>query len=423
MSQIYTVTIPDLGGIDQADVIEVPVQVGQSLQKEETLVILESDKASMEVPTPVAGILQSLSVKMGETVKEGQEIAVIELTNTTVEPELAVIDQPAEAKPTTQPATHSPAQQQAVRPPSALPNSAAKVHAGPAVRKLARQLSVDLGQVTASGPKSRILKEDVHRFVSEILSRQNQTSAALQNIDLPDIDHGKWGLIKEEPLSRIQQISAAHLQRSASLIPHVTQFDEADITELETFRQNYKEKLAKKGIKLTPLAFMCKALALTLEVFPKFKASLKPDGKTLVHKEYCHIGVAVDTPEGLVVPVLRSVETKTVSQIAAEVVELSLKAREKKLKPDDMKGGCFSVSSLGGIGGSHFTPIINWPEVSILGISKTKTTAVWQQEAWSPRLVVPLSLSYDHRVIDGVDAARFITHFKGLLEDVRTWVL
>jgi pyruvate dehydrogenase E2 component (dihydrolipoamide acetyltransferase) len=301
---------------------------------------------------------------------------------------------------------------------------AAPVHAGPAVRRLARELGVDLGKVRGSGPKERILKEDVHAFVKQALQQPAVaapvTAAAAA---LPVIDFGKWGAVEKQPLTKIQRVSAQNLHRAWTTIPHVTQFDEADITELEAFRVMHKDAFKGEGLSLTLLSFLVKTVAHVLKQYPRFASSLEPDGETLVLKQYVHIGVAVDTPNGLVVPVIRDADRKSVREIARDLGELSAKARDRKLSPAEMQGACFSISSLGGIGGTAFTPIVNWPEVAILGVSRSSTKPVWDGREFRPRLMLPLSLSYDHRVIDGADAARFTTALAKRLGDIRELLL
>jgi len=442
-------TVPDLGDIDSAEVIELCVAPGDSVQSGDPLLVLESDKASMEVPASRDGTIDSFLVSVGDKIGSGTEIAKLS-SKASVSQEMptsaaqettsqqsvsagsTVAKAPAPVASQTSQASPSPAAQSWSVPSSsgAYPeaNVTDQVHAGPAVRRLANELHVDLSQVLGSGPRGRILKEDVHQFVNTKMKAiaaapAGASGAALGAEPLPDIDFSQWGSVEQTTLSRIQKISAQHLHRSWTTLPHVTQFEEADITELEKFRQEQKARMAERGVKLTPLAFIMKASMLALAEHPKFKASLKPDGVTLVLKQYCHIGFACETPNGLVVPVVKDVDKKSIAQLASEIVELSIKAREKRLKPDEMKGAVFSISSLGGIGGTAFTPIINWPEVAILGVSKNMVKPVWNGSEFQPRTMVPLSLSYDHRVIDGADAARFTTTLKALLEDLRTWVL
>lgn len=450
-SQTMTeVKVPDLGGAEQVDVIEVAVVEGDTVAVEATLITVESDKATIEIPSPVAGKIASVNAKVGDQVSEGDLILLIGvegavLSSPNTHAEASVVD----AEPT-QHAVHNLKQQanqqteqqnkvdpQAVaastktapdRSQSIVPESnlSSGVHAGPAVRRLANELGVDLAQVSGSGPKQRILKEDLHAFVKKTMqsgSKNTVSAGTSALVELPTIDFSQWGSIKPEPLTKIQRSSAVNLHRSWVTVPHVTQFDEADITEMNAFRKSEGEKLKKEGVKLTPLAFIIKAAAYTLMKFPKFKSSLAPDGQSLIFKDYCHIGFAVETPNGLVVPVLRDADQLSVIEIAEQLQVLSIKARDKKLSPKDMQGGCFTISSLGGIGGTQFTPIVNWPEVAILGVSKAKQTPVYQANEWVPRLMLPLSLSYDHRVIDGADAARFTTYLCQVLSDIRRILL
>jgi pyruvate dehydrogenase E2 component (dihydrolipoamide acetyltransferase) len=445
--QVVIEVVPDLGDIDSAAVIELSATPGETLQEGDPILVLESDKASMEVPASRAGVLKSLLVKEGDTLTSGAEIAQLlvgaQASSASVPGSVAETAASANVAPVAAQAapsvpTAAPQSAAAVKRPQSLPtvapagdypaaNVSSQVHAGPAVRRLANALHVDLAQVTGSGPRGRVLKEDVHAFVKQSMKTMaaapTGASGTALATALPEVDFSQWGEVEETSLSRIQKISAQHLHRSWSALPHVTQFEEADVTELEAFRREQKDRMAKQGIKLTPLAFMMKACALTLAEHPKFKSSLKPDGATLVMKNYCHIGFACETPNGLVVPVVQNVDQKSISQLADEIVGLSVKAREKRLKPEDMKGAVFSISSLGGIGGTAFTPIINWPEVAILGVSKNMVKPQWDGQAFLPRTMVPLSLSYDHRVIDGADAARFVTTLKGYLEDLRAWML
>jgi pyruvate dehydrogenase E2 component (dihydrolipoamide acetyltransferase) len=465
---VVTESVPDLGDIDSATVIELSVAPGDSVAEGDPLLVLESDKASMEVPASRAGVVQSLLVKEGDSVGSGADIAQLKVgasgavtgssSASEVLPDASVtaghassaaptastaVDSAPKQPEPKQPEPKQPEPKQPVAAQSAsvnpgpdsrvpagdypIANVSAQVHAGPAVRRLANALHVDLSQVTGSGPRGRVLKEDVHAFVKKsmkaIAAAPVGPSGSGLAPPLPDIDFSQWGEVEESSLSRIQKISAQHLHRSWSALPHVTQFEEADVTDLENFRREQKDRMAKKGVKLTPLAFMMKACALTLAEHPKFKASLKSDGATLVLKQYCHIGFACETPNGLVVPVVKDADQKSISQLAEEIVALSVLAREKKLKPENMKGAVFSISSLGGIGGTAFTPIINWPEVAILGVSKNGVKPHWNGQSFVPRTFVPLSLSYDHRVIDGADAARFVTTLKGYLEDLRQWML
>ncbi len=378
---------------------------------------LESDKATMDLPATEAGVVKEIKVKVGDKLSTGSLLMTLESKGAA---------KSAEEKPVKK-AEEKPAEKGVEKPvktstPQVLigdVQSTTDIHAGPGVRRFARELGVNISLIAGSGPKQRILKEDVQAFVKNQLS-QVQTSSLPT---LPAIDFSKFGAIEIQALSRIKKISGKNLQRNWMMIPHVTQFGDADITELENFRQAQKAEFEKQKIKLTPLVFVMKAVAASLKMFPTFNASLDSSGENLVIKKYIHIGVAVDTPDGLVVPVVRDVDKKGVAELAKELAELSEKARNKKLAPADMQGGCFSISSLGGIGGTAFTPIINYPEVAILGVSKSSYQPLYQQGEFIPRLMLPLSLSYDHRVIDGADGARFITHVGNMLADIRNLLL
>ncbi len=445
MANTMEVKVPDIGDFKDVPVVEIMVSVGARIEKEDPLISLESDKATIEVPAPAGGTVKSIEVKVGDKVSQGSLVLMLDVD------EGAAAGTPASAAPvavTAAPAAAVPAAAQpsapapAVQPPAApLPAAAAiavaepaaapvvGVHASPSVRRFARELGVDLSQVGASGPKARIVKEDVQSFVKRALSAPPMAAPArgaglpFDLPPLPQVDFSKFGPVETLPLSRIQKLSGPNLHRNWVSIPHVTQFDEVDITDLEAFRKVQLEALKKQGVRLTVLAFLVKAVARALREFPTFNASLAPGGDSLVLKKYVHVGVAVDTPDGLVVPVIRDCDRKGVSEIARELASLSEAAREKKLKPTDMQGGCFSISSLGGIGGTAFTPIINAPEVAILGVSKATIRPVYVDGAFVPRLMLPLSLSYDHRVVDGATGARFITHLNGLLSDVRRLLL
>lgn len=427
---VQMVKVPDIGS-DEADVIEVLVKVGDTLTVDQPIVVLESAKASMEVPSPVAGTVLNILVKVGDKVSEHVALLEVQVSGgTAVAVPVAAASVPA-AMPAAAPVVAAAVATTVSSPTPGMPvpthqqqAPAANVHAGPAVRRLARELGVDLGKVTGTGPKERILKEDVHAFVKKTLTETPApvaTGAGLPT--LPVIDFSKWGEIERLPLTKIQRVSAKNLHRAWVTIPHVTQFDEADITELEAFRVAQKDALKAEGLNLTVLAFLVKASAHVLKQFPKFNSSLDGDGETLVYKKYVHIGVAVDTPNGLVVPVIRDADKKSVREITRDMGELSAKAREKKLTPAEMQGACFSISSLGGIGGTAFTPIVNWPEVAILGVSRVAIKPVWNSKEFQPRLMLPLSLSYDHRVIDGAEAARFTTALSKVLADIRQLLL
>ncbi|QDF28863.1 dihydrolipoyllysine-residue acetyltransferase [Halarcobacter anaerophilus] len=420
---IEDVVIPDLGADKDVDVIDVMVNVGDSVEFEDGLITLETEKASMDVPAPVGGEIVELMIKAGDKANTGDLIAKIKknvvVDNKVPTPQETKVEEPVKQE---EPVTI----QSAVATASStntnvLTQKAAKVYASPSVRKVAREFGVDLGFVKGSGRKGRILKDDVKAYVKEQLNKPASTaSGAGLGFDLPalkEIDFSQFGEIQTVELSRIQKISGPNLHRNWVSIPHVTQFDEADITELETFRK--AQNAIAQGYKLSPLVFVLKAVAKALELHPKFNSSLTPDGQSLVYKKYFHIAVAVDTPNGLVVPVIKDVDKKGFKELALELKEVSTKAREGKLKAQDMQGACFTISSLGGIGGTKFTPIINAPEVAILGLSKSEMKPVWDGENFVPKLMLPLSLSYDHKVIDGADGARFTTTLSKLLSDIR----
>ena len=414
------VRVPDIGDFTDVPVIEVLVKAGDTVKVDDSLVTLESDKATMDVPSTVAGTVRSVAVKVGDKVSEGAVVVVIESAAPSPPPSPAS-GRGSEPPPAAAAPASAPVDEKAFR----------VAHASPSVRMIARELGVDLSKVTGSGPKSRILVEDVRAYVKKVLTGQVAPAAAaggaisgggeLNLIPWPKVDFAKFGPVEAKPLSRIRKLSGANLARNWVMIPHVTQFDEADVTDLEALRVALNRENEKSGVKLTMLAFLIKASVAALKKFPDFNASL--DGDSLVMKQYFHIGFAADTPNGLVVPVLKNADQKGVLQIAKEMGELSARAREGKLGPADMQGGCFSISSLGGIGGTAFTPIINAPEVAILGVSKSATKPVWDGKAFVPRLMVPLSLSYDHRVIDGALAARFTTYLAQVIADLRRGML
>ncbi|WP_281214303.1 pyruvate dehydrogenase complex dihydrolipoyllysine-residue acetyltransferase [Shewanella insulae] len=431
--EVKEISVPDIGDASDVDVIEVLVAAGDVIEADQGLITLETDKATMEVPAPFAGKLVSVTVKVGDKVSQGSVIATIETQSSAP----AAAPAPAAAAP--EPAAQASAPAPAAKPPVPHhPSAGSKpvtgaVHASPAVRRMAREFGADLTQVTGSGRKGRILKEDVQAFIKYEMSRPKASAATsvgageggLQVIAAPKVDFAKFGEVEEVPLSRIQKISGPNLHRNWVTIPHVTQFDEADITEMEAFRKQQNELAAKQksGVKITPLVFMMKAVAKTLQQFPVFNASLSADGESLIKKKYYHIGVAVDTPNGLVVPVVRDVDKKGIIELSAELMEISVKAREGKLKAADMQGSCFTISSLGGIGGTAFTPIVNYPDVAILGVSKSEIKPKWNGKEFEPKLMLPLSLSYDHRVIDGAMAARFSVTLSSMLSDIRTLIL
>jgi len=458
MTDLKEALVPDIGDFTGIPVIEILVAVGDTVARDQGLVTLESDKATMEVPAPFAGVVRELKVKLGDNLSEGSVVALIEAADAAAAPATAapVPAAPAPvAPPASAPATPAPTPAAAAQAPaasaptSAAPTSAAPMGAGlppvrfeadavlpekipyasPAVRLFARELGVDLARVTGSARGGRISKEDVQQFVKSALRGGAAGGAAapmgggLNLLPWPKIDFSKFGEIETRELSRIKKISGANLARNWAMIPHVTQHDDADITDLEDLRVALNKENEKAGIKLTMLAFLMKAVTSALQKYPDFNASLDADGGTLVLKKYFHVGFAADTPNGLVVPVVRDVDKKGVIQIAQETGELAKKARDGKLGPAEMSGGCFSISSLGGIGGTSFTPIVNAPEVAILGVSKSAIKPVWDGKQFAPRLILPLSLSYDHRVIDGASAARFTAYLAQLLADMRRVLL
>jgi pyruvate dehydrogenase E2 component (dihydrolipoamide acetyltransferase) len=427
-----TVAVPDIGTDEAVELIEICVQPGDTVAEGDSLVVLESDKASMEVPAPAAGEVLKLLVGEGDSVRQGDELLVMrgaapaaptpapatEPASAAAPPEIPAPAQAAAAPPTTQAAVAAPAT-------PAGTDSAAGVYAGPAVRKLAREFGVDLGLVTGSGPRGRVLKEDLQQFVQQSLRGQSAAGAAQGGAlpQIPEVDFSAFGEVEVTERSKLDKLTAANMQRSWLNVPHVTQFDEADITELEAFRASLKAEAEQRGTRLTPMPFLLKACAVALRDNPKFCTSLASAGEQLVYKKYLHIGMAVDTPAGLVVPVIRDVDQKTIWQLAEEVLSLSAKARERKLTPGEMQGGCFTISSLGNIGGNGFTPIVNAPEVGILGVSRASMRPVWDGQTFVPRKMLPLALSYDHRVINGGDGGRFFARLLALLGDIRQLVM
>ncbi|MEJ8569743.1 dihydrolipoyllysine-residue acetyltransferase [Elongatibacter sediminis] len=481
MGKTIEITVPDIGDFTDVPVIEVLVSEGDRVEAEDSLITLESDKATMEVPAPQSGIVRDLKLKVGDSVTQGDVVALLEPDSKEPAAESGTdagagenagdesssrpddtqkaadtgtdTDEPAqsepnsdeadaEASPGASPATSSSASRGEDLPAERRRSGLAAVdpssvpYASPAVRVFARELGVDLLQVSGSGDRGRILKEDVSGHVKSVMSAGEAAASAgaaqagaapgFAGLNLPpppQVDFSRFGETREEPLSRIRRLSAGHLHRNWVSIPHVTQHDEADITDMESFRKDHVDEAREQGFKLTPLVFLIKASVAALKKFPQFNASLAEDGETLILKQYFNIGIAVDTPDGLVVPVLRECERKGIMELARELGELSERAREQKLKPQDIQGGCFSISSLGGIGGTAFTPIINAPEVAILGVSRSSLKPVWNGDAFQPRLMLPVSLSYDHRVIDGAAAARFTRYLCSRLEDLRRLTL
>ena len=436
MSEAVPVVVPDIGDFDQVDVVEVLVGIGDEVSFDQSLITLESDKASMEVPSPVAGRVVEIAVAIGGQVAEGDLILTIEATDApagapvaeqaaeVVEAAAPADSPPAAPTPAAEPPRRSSRGRRPPPPaPPAPPAGSTPPHASPAVRRFARMLGIDLRRVSGAGAKGRILREDVEGFVKQVMTGGGPRAAGAGIPPVPEIDFSKFGPVESKPLSRIRKLSAASLHRSWLNVPHVTQHDEADITELEAFRRAHLEEARERGVRLTLLAFLMKAVSASLAEFPEMNSSLAPDGDSLILKRYFHLGVAVDTPDGLVVPVVRDVDRKSVYELAGELAEVSGRARERKLRPADIQGATFTISSLGGIGGTAFTPIVNAPEVGILGVSRSVRRPVYVGAGLAPRLMLPISLSYDHRVIDGAYAVRFTTHLCSMLADIRRVVL
>jgi pyruvate dehydrogenase E2 component (dihydrolipoamide acetyltransferase) len=451
MADLVEVKVPDIGDYKDVPVIEVLVKPGDQVSAEDSLITVESDKATMEVPSPAAGVVKELRVKVGDKVSQGSAVLLLEPSDPAKDkpdsaaqapaPQQAAAAPAAPAAPAKrEPSAPAPAQEQRAQPvasdqraersapaaPAAIDEGAfGKSHASPSVRRLAREFGVDLGRVKGSGPKDRVLKEDVQAYVKAELAQPRGAPAGggFNLPPAPQVDFAKFGPITSQPLSRIRKISGTFLHRNWVSIPHVTQHDEADVTELEAFRKSQADEAKKQGIRFTILGFLMKASVLGLKNFPEFNASLSADGESLVLKQYYNIGVAVDTPNGLVVPVIRDVDKKGLLELARELGEVSERMRGGKIALTDLQGGCFSISSLGGIGGTLFTPIINAPEVAILGVGRAVMKPVWNGKDFAPRLMLPLSLSYDHRVIDGALGARFISFLTGVLADIRKLVL
>ncbi len=439
MSQVE-IKVPDIGDFKEVEVIELLVKPGDTVKAEQSLITVESDKASMEIPSSHAGVVKELKIKLGDKVAEGSLILLLDASETgasvpAAAPAPAAAPVPATAPAPVAAAAPAPAPSSAPAatpaPPAASESVSAgqRAHASPSVRKFARELGVELARVVGTGPKGRILLEDVQGFVKGVMSGSSAAPDAagggtgMSLLPWPSLDFSKFGQTSLEPLSRIKKISGPNLHRNWVMIPHVTQFDQADITELEEFRKSANESLAKSGVKLTMLAFVIKASVAALKKFPAFNASLDANGENLILKHYYNIGFAADTPQGLVVPVVKNADQKGIAEIAKEMGELSAQARDGKLKPADMQGASFTISSLGGIGGTAFTPIINAPEVAILGLSKSEIKPVWDGKQFAPRLMLPLSLSYDHRVIDGALGARFTVYLAEVLADMRKTLL
>jgi pyruvate dehydrogenase E2 component (dihydrolipoamide acetyltransferase) len=440
------VLLPDIGDFESVEIIEILVSEGDEVAVEDSLLTLESDKATMEIPSPHAGVVKAVLVKVGDRIGEGSKILILEAADKAVggseqtarspapaSEEVESVQAPAPAATETAPESVSqqrrPGDKASLIPPvpGGEPVTAGGTpHASPSVRRFARELGVDLHQIKGAGPKGRVTKDDVQNFVKRSLQGGQTARMTGSPFDLPagpEVDYSRFGAIERQPLNRIKKISGAHLHRCWLTVPHVTQFDEADITELEAFRKSQKAAAEKQDVRLTFMPFLMKAVATALKSMPIFNAALSAEGDALIFRQYVHIGVAVDTPNGLVVPVIRDVDQKGVFELARELMAISAKARDSKLAPGDMQGGCFSISSLGGIGGTAFTPIVNAPEVAILGVSRSSMKPLWDGQAFQPRLMLPLSLSYDHRVIDGADGARFTTLLSNLLGDIRRLLL
>ena len=444
-SSVQDVHVPDIGSDGKAKIIEILVKVGDTVEADQSLITLESDKASMEIPSPAAGVVDSISVKLDDEVGTGDFILKLKVAGAADAPPAAPAEKQAAPAAATASETHkvpagaNPAVAAEVSAIASLSAAAAnvaamakrdgaKVHAGPAVRLLAREFGVELAVVPGTGPKGRILKEDVQAYVKAMMQKAKEAPAAgaaggAGIPPIPTVDFSKFGEIEEVAMTRLMQVGANNLHRSWLNVPHVTQFDSADITELEAFRVAQKAVAEKAGVKLTVLPLLLKACAFLLKELPDFNSSLAPSGKAIIRKKYVHIGFAVDTPDGLLVPVIKNVDQKSLLQLAAEAAALAEKARTKKLSADDMQGACFTISSLGHIGGTGFTPIVNAPEVAILGVSKATIQPVWDGKAFQPKLMLPLSLSYDHRVINGAAAARFTKRLGDVLTDIRTMLL
>ncbi len=431
---IKEITVPDIGDFDSVEITEILVKVGDQIEAEDSLITVESDKASMEIPSSDAGLVKEIKVSVGDNTAEGGVILLLEVSaSKAVEPapselteKVAVVAETIveeQTAPEPEKSTPTPAPTQKPSPTANIDEvTFSKAYASPSVRKFARELGVDLGAISGTGRKNRVLRDDVKGFVKSALSSgisPVSQGTPLGITPLPEIDFSQFGETEVQALSKINKLTGEFLHRSWLTVPHVTQFDEADITEMEAFRKQMGKEMERDGIKITPLAFIIQALVAGLKQFPRFNSSLDTSGENLILKNYYNIGVAVDTPDGLVVPVIRDADKKSLVQLSQEIREFAGKARNKKLKPSDMQGGCFTISSLGGIGGTKFTPIVNAPEVAILGVSRSKMQPEWNGTEFEPRLMLPLSLSYDHRVIDGADGARFTTYLSKILSDIR----
>jgi pyruvate dehydrogenase E2 component (dihydrolipoamide acetyltransferase) len=439
MANIKEIKVPDIGDFEEVEVIEILVDAGDRIEAEDSLISLESDKATMEIPSPEAGVVKEIKVAIGDKVSLGSVILLLESSDadqSPAEPE-SVVEADTDAD-TDIPAADTETIPEKVQAPAEASESTDEIipyapdtvagqqrsHASPSVRRFAFDLGVNLNQVRGSGPKARILKEDVQDFVKQTMQQAPSAASTGGAIPpVPKVDFAKFGEIEDRPLSRIKKIAGKHLHACWLNIPHVTQFDEADITDLEEFRKNMKEEAERKGVRMTPLVFIMKAVISALREYPQFNSSLDESQENLIIKNYFNIGVAVDTPDGLMVPVIRDVDKKGFYGLAGELMEISRRARDGSLAPADLQGGTFSISSLGGIGGTSFTPIINAPEVAILGVARSQMKPIWNGNDFEPRLMLPLALSYDHRVIDGADGARFITYLSKMLTDIRKVLL
>ena len=428
-----TLSVPDIGDFDDVEIIEMLVKTGDSVSVEDPLITLETDKATMDIPASDAGVITQLFVKVGDHVKQGDAIATLDAADVTAKTQPEKTDEtlpesePEPAPAAKPPAKKTPAPTRAAAPrpsPTANINEAdfSQAHASPSVRKFARELGVDLGQIDGSGRNNRITQSDVKGFIKKAML-SGGGAGGLQIAPMPEIDFSTFGAVESQPLNKINKLTGQFLHRNWVSIPHVTQFDEANISELEKFRKSMAAEYKEQGIRLTLLAFLIKAVVSAMKKYPRFNSSLDSTAENLIVKKYFHIGIAVDTPDGLVVPVVRDADRKSLVDIATELGEISIKAREKKLRPTDMQGGCMTISSLGGIGGSAFTPIVNAPEVAILGVSRSSMKPVWNGSEFEPQLMLPLSLSYDHRVIDGADGARFTSYLASVLSDTRRLLL
>ncbi|MES2998208.1 MAG: 2-oxo acid dehydrogenase subunit E2 [Pseudomonadota bacterium] len=432
MSHVKEIRVPDLGNVTAAAIIEIPIKIGDIIQAEDALITLESDKASMDIPAPFAGKVKEIKVNVGDKVAKGDLIVLLETEADVVGSSSEKTSVPTKEATTVkiQEETTSPARLPETQIDATVANTSAALshdndeeqgdaHAGPGVRRLAREFGLDLNQITGTGQKGRIIKEDLQKFVKDRLKQGGASGLPTA----PQIDFSQFGETQAKPLSRIKKLTAQYLHRNWLLVPHVTQFNDADITELEAFRKAQAVFAAKQAVKLTPLVFIMKAVVTTLKAFSAFNASLSVDGEQLIVKKYFNIGIAVDTPEGLVVPVIRDVDKKSLLELAKELGDVSQRAREKQLTSAELQGSSFTISSLGGIGGTAFTPIVNVPDVAILGVSKAQYKPQFQAGEFIPRLMLPLSLSYDHRVIDGAEGARFIVYLADCLSDIRRWLL